>query len=135
MEPPFKRGDRVIDVAHGKQHLAGTVFWIKQNKEDDFRYRGKRGYVKVAKKGGWTVGVEWDSQVRFPAHMVVFTDKYLQAGYLRKMTPQDEAFHKQLDERFPHPKCAKCDQLAYSQGKAEEGNILQFQCKQHFVKP
>lgn len=130
--PPFKRGDRVMAKRAVHGNVVGTVFWVKQNTEDDYRYRGRRGYVKVASKGGWTVGVEWESQLRFPVSMLsnMTLGKYVQAGNLVLMTPEDEARFAELQQQYPHPECVECGAPAV--GARHDGAKWQHKCKDHY---
>lgn len=60
--PPFKRGDRV--ALHEDNTITGTVFFVKRNTEDRYRYSRTRGNVRYAKRGDWSIGVEWDKDLQ-----------------------------------------------------------------------
>lgn len=83
--PPFKRGDRV--ALYRFEQITGTVFFVKRNTKDEYGYKGRRrGYVKIAKAGDWTIGVEWDNQEHLPYEQRKDAYKYQQHGWLVAIT-------------------------------------------------
>jgi len=108
---PFKRGERVVLKQNGLERVFGTVFWVKQNADDKFIWKQKK-WVKVASKGAWTVGVDWDSEFRYPVMERVIPRKFIGAGALRAFTEDDAQVEKRMLERYPDPQCVFCGDKA-----------------------
>ena len=139
---PFKRGDRVVlKMNGGLERNFGTVFWVKQNTEDKFIWKQKK-WVKVASKGAWTVGVEWDSEFRYPILDRVIPRKFIGAGWLRLFTEADAEVEQRMLERYPDPLCVFCGEKATKhtevvydkpyKGRLKNARYLEYCCDGHY---
>jgi ribosomal protein L16 Arg81 hydroxylase len=76
---PFKKGDIVMLAKEWR--VKGEVFFVRQEQADK-EFHGYSRTYKVARKGDWTIGVNWEDVSERSYHQIRILNKWQNAKNL-----------------------------------------------------